>query len=341
MRKRILYTVGIVALLVLVIGVFLPAKAHVEREVVIDAPAATVFALVSDTRRIQEWSPWTASEPNVAPAFSGPRRGVGATIHWADAAGASRGRPVAQTTVESVPFERVLSELQTSGGETFRSALVLQPVERGTRVLWSFDADLGIDLVARYLRPMLTGRVADDLEKGLADLESMAENLPRADFGDLQIEHMIIEPVRIAYLRTTSRPSAAAISEAMGDAYFNVLNFMSRNGLQEAGAPLSVSRDFSGSELVFDAAIPVRGVADSAPLSGNGVKLGETYGGPVIRATHLGSYADLGKTHEQIAAYLAAYGIERTGDAWESYESDPAQTAEADLLTYVYYPVSE
>ena len=32
-------------------------------------------------------------------------------------------------------------------------------------------------------------------------------------------------------------------------------------------------------------------------------------------------------------------GIERAGDAWESYESDPARVAESDLLTYVYYPV--
>ena len=35
----------------------------------------------------------------------------------------------------------------------------------------------------------------------------------------------------------------------------------------------------------------------------------------------------------------AATGIERNGDAWESYVSDPTKVAESELLTYVYYPV--
>jgi effector-binding domain-containing protein len=69
--------------------------------------------------------------------------------------------------------------------------------------------------------------------------------------------------------------------------------------------------------------------------------VGQSYGGPAIRVAHTGPYGSLARTHEKIAAYLAAYGIERNGDAWESYESDPARTPESDLLTYVYYPVTE
>ena len=48
----------------------------------------------------------------------------------------------------------------------------------------------------------------------------------------------------------------------------------------------------------------------------------------------------LGATHRKIAAYLAALGIERAGDAWESYVSDPTKVPESELLTYVYYPIS-
>jgi effector-binding domain-containing protein len=42
-----------------------------------------------------------------------------------------------------------------------------------------------------------------------------------------------------------------------------------------------------------------------------------------------------------VSAYLAALGIERDGDAWESYVSDPAEVPEEELLTYVYYPVRD
>ena len=91
--------------------------------------------------------------------------------------------------------------------------------------------------------------------------------------------------------------------------------------------------------MFFDAAIPIRGVTDDMPRDGPGVKIGTTYGGPVIRIRHIGSYRDLTSTHRKIAAYLAALGIERNGPAWESYVSDPAKVVEQELLTYIYYPV--
>jgi effector-binding domain-containing protein len=127
----------------------------------------------------------------------------------------------------------------------------------------------------------------------------------------------------------------------MGKAYFEILTFIDQHDLHDAGAPMSITRTFSGSELVFDAAIPVRGVTETTPRDGTGVKLGKTYGGPVIRVRHVGSYRDLNATHRKISAYLAALGIARNGAAWESYVSDPGNTPEAELLTYVYYPIKQ
>ena len=104
---------------------------------------------------------------------------------------------------------------------------------------------------------------------------------------------------------------------------------------------MSITRTFSGSDLVFDAAIPVRGITPSTPISSEAVKIGKTYAGSVIRVQHVGGYAGLGRTHDKIAAYLAARGLERNGDAWESYISDPGRTDESGLLTYIYYPIRE
>jgi effector-binding domain-containing protein len=188
---------------------------------------------------------------------------------------------------------------------------------------------------------MLDGIVGPEHERDLLSLKQLAENMPRADFSDLEIEQIVVEAVDIAYFRTASIPAPAAISAAMGKAYFEVLSFIDDHDLQEAGAPLSITRTFSGSELVFDAGIPVRGVNDKTPRGSRRVKIGATYGGPVVRVKHIGPYRNLGRTHDKIAAYLAAVGIERNGDAWESYVSDPARMNEDRLLTYVYYPIRQ
>jgi effector-binding domain-containing protein/carbon monoxide dehydrogenase subunit G len=332
---RILYSSAAILLLFVIVGVFLPSSVRVSRETQMDAPAATVFALVSDVTRFREWSPWTAHLAPGEVVVEGSHRGPGATIRWKSQANGEGRLTVADIT----PSSRIVAELALGGRDAANSAFTVEETGGRTHVLWSFESDLGMNLIARYLRPFSTRRVARDYEKGLADLKSLAETLPRADFSELQIEHVLVESAPIAYVTTSSVPSTTAISEAMGEAFFDVLRFMDRNGLKEVGAPLSITRVFSGSRVVFDAAIPVQGVTEHTPESGDGVRLGTSYGGSALRATHIGSYGDLARTHEKVAAYLAAYGIERNGDAWESYESDPARTAESELVTYVYYPI--
>ena len=334
MQKVLYGIVGSIILLVL-IGFALPRVHQVEVSSEIDAQPATVFALVNDFRRFTLWAPWADTDPNARFIYSGGNRGTGATVTW-DGTIIGSGT---QTITESRPFEYVGMVMNAGEPGEARSWFRLEPGVGTTIVHWGFEADYGMNIVGRYFASMLGGVVARDYESGLANLRELAESLPTADFSDLEIEHLIVEPVEIAYLPTTSQPEPSAISDAMGKAYFRILTFIDEHGLQDAGAPISITRTFSGAALVFDAAIPVRGVTEVTPRDSGGVKLGETYGGQVIRVRHTGSYRQLTNTHRKITAYLAALGIERNGDAWESYVSDPGKTPENELLTYIYYPI--
>lgn len=333
--RKFVYSAGALLVGLAVIALFLPSRTVVERRITIDASRATVFALLNDFHQVNKWSPWVEDDPNARIEIFGPRRGVGATVAW-DGNIVGKG---SQTISESVPFERVVTHLDFGGPGQASATFDLRDGDEGTVVSSTFSMEFGFNLVGRYIGLMLGGAVGDDYEKGLASLKTMAEGLPRADFSDVEIEHIVVAATDIAYQSTSSAPEAMAISEAMGKAYFDVLGFIDENKLQEAGAPLSISRGFSGSELRFDAGIPVRGLSDEPPQGSGSVRLGKTYEGPVIRVKHIGPYRTLGRTHDKIAAYLAALGIERNGDAWESYVSDPTRTEEAELLTYVYYPI--
>jgi len=333
--QKLLYGVGAFVVLLILVGFLMPRTHQVEVTQEIDAHAATVFALVNDFQRYALWAPLSETDPNVRIRYSGERRGVGATMTW-DGAIVGTGT---QTIVASTPFEHV--DIVMSPGEPgeSRSWFDLSPGTGTTRVTWGFEADYGMNIVGRYFAPMLGSIVARDYHAGLLNLKELAESLPSADFSDIETQQIVVEAMEIAYLSTSSRPEPAAISEAMGTAYFQILNFIDKQQLQDSGAPMSITRTFSGSRLVFDAAIPVRGVTAAMPRDGGPVKLGFTYEGPVIRVRHIGSYRSLSDTHRKISSYLAAHGIERNGDAWESYVSDPGDVPENELLTYVYYPI--
>ena len=333
--KKTLLSLAAIALLLASLGIALPPRTVVERSILIDAYPATVFALLNDFNQVAQWLPMLDADANAQIDISGPQRGIGARIAW-NGPIIGQGQ---QTIVESVPYERIATALNPGKRSPASNVFSLSPENGMTRLSWRQEREFGLQLAARFYGLVLERVVGPEQERGLVELQRLAENLPRADFSDIEIEQLVVQPQDIAYLQTTSIPQATAISEAMRDAYYRVLGFIDELGLEEAGAPLSITRTFSGAELVFDAAIPVRGVATDMPQSTGAVSMSETYGGPVIRVRHIGAYGALSVTHEKIAAYLAALGITRDGDAWESYVSDPTRTDEALLLTYVYYPV--
>lgn len=334
MQKLLYGVIAFVALLV-IIGYALPRTHHVDTSIEIDAHPATVFALLNDFRRHALWSPLADTDPNVRILHSGTARGIGATMTWSGTIVGSG----TQTIVESEPYAIVGMRINPDEPGEAYSQFSLTPGIGTTIVTWGFTVDHGMNFAGRYFASMLGGIVARDHQKGLLNLKALAESLPGADFGDLEIEQIVVNASDIAFLPVNSRPEPAAMSDAMGKAYFRILNFIDSAGLEVAGAPLSITRTFSGAELVFDAAIPVRGVADSSYRDGSGVALAKTYEGAVVRVRHVGSYRTLSTTHRKISAYLAAHGIERNGAAWESYVSDPGNVPEAELLTYVYYPI--
>ena len=338
-NRRLLLLTGALLTTPVLVGLLLPSVARVERTVSIDAPAATLHALSNDFRKRSLWSMWTELDPNVRLEWVGPVRGVGASIEWSGKL-VGRGQ---QTIVESIPATKVVTRIEYEQSAPAQSSVEFDANagDNATIVRLRLERDFGFDLFGRYSGMFLDRAVGKGLEAGLARLKDLAERLPPIDFADLSVEHLVVEATDIAYLETSSEPLARAISAALGDAYFRVLGFVDRHDLRETGAPISISRTYDGAELRFDAAVPIRGVKADTPLEDGQVRIGKTYGGPVIRVKHSGPYLELSRTHAKIAAYLAAAGLRRNGDAWEAYVSDPTHTSGDDLLTYVYYPVEQ
>jgi uncharacterized protein YndB with AHSA1/START domain len=178
MFGRILtWLVGLIVV-VIALGFVLPDKVKVERTTLIEAPRETVFALVGDFNRWNEWSPWAELDPNTKYVITGS--GVGQRMEWS-----SKDPKVGEGSQEIAEFDppaRIVTKLdfgEMGGGV---ATLALAEENGGTRVVWTLETRMreGMPLlwkpVGTYMGFFMNGMVGKDYEKGLAKLKAAAES---------------------------------------------------------------------------------------------------------------------------------------------------------------------
>lgn len=166
---------GLIGLMVLfgVIGLFLPSSQHVERQIMIDAPAAKIFPHANDFRKFNKWSPWTKLDPNTRYTFSGTENGAGAIMQWAsEHEHVGKG---SQTIIESRPNEFIKTELDFGFDALATASFTFTETGEQTRVVWAFDAYMG-NTISRYFGMMMDSWIGASYEQGLADLKALVES---------------------------------------------------------------------------------------------------------------------------------------------------------------------
>lgn len=174
--KYLIYSVLALAAVLLIVGVFLPTSAHVERSIHTSASPDSVYGIVDGFRRFNEWSPWAGLDPKTKYTYSGPESGVGARMEWSsDKPEVGSG---SQEIVAVEPGRSVTMRLDFSGQSAATSTMVIEPESGGSLVRWSFDTSFEGNFPMRYLGLMFDGMIGADYEMGLAKLKSVAEATP-------------------------------------------------------------------------------------------------------------------------------------------------------------------
>jgi effector-binding domain-containing protein len=335
--KRIFFVLVALVLVFVIVGFLLPRQRHVERSISIDAPPCVVFSQVNGFRNFSAWSPFEAVMPDAEYAYEGPDFGVGSKMSWS----LTEPRPEtgSQTVVASTPYERVDVELELGPQGTAQATYLLLPENEGTKLTWAFDTDFGLNLLGRYWGLLLDRQLGPLYAQGLANLKRVAEALPKVDWSGLEIGITEVPSTTIAYFSGSSSSEAEDVGAALGAAYGRVAMFISANGLQIDGQPIAINNYWDERGYGFDAGIPVSGTPARGAGPDSPVRMGETYGGRVVRAVHVGPYTGLEGTYAIIHAFIVAHNLEANGRSWDVYVSDPGSTPEEELITEVYYPV--
>jgi effector-binding domain-containing protein len=146
-----------------------------------------------------------------------------------------------------------------------------------------------------------------------------------------------VEPQLVAILGASAPRNSAAVAQALGAAYARITAYLEARDIQMAGAPMMATTEIKPDRVHFEAGIPVAAEAPYDP--GTGVRIVLRPGGRAVKAVNVGPYESLDGAYARLDAFVAANGLEPTGQPWESYVDDPTLTAPEQLRTEVFVPV--
>src|SRR5688572_6268546 len=139
--KKILLGLGAVILLLLIISLFLPSGAFVERSITIKAPASVVFEQINTLKNWEKWSPWHKIDTAMAIVYEGPASGAGAKYTWkSEHPQVGNG---SLTIVSSTPNDSIISSLDFMEGGLAKGGYYFTQTDSGTVVRWTMGCDMG------------------------------------------------------------------------------------------------------------------------------------------------------------------------------------------------------
>lgn len=164
---------AVVVIGVLILGFSRPSTFRVERSIVINASAHTIYELLTDFRQSERWSPWDKKDLNMKKTFGGSATGVGATFEWDGDNNVGHGR---QEIVEAVPHSKVVTRLtffRPFKGQNM-AEFQLEPRNGSTNVRWIMYGPL--HFIVRVLCFNMDKMIGKDFEQGLSNIKTVVES---------------------------------------------------------------------------------------------------------------------------------------------------------------------
>ncbi|NJD06338.1 MAG: SRPBCC family protein [Methylococcaceae bacterium] len=159
---------------VLVFAATRPDSFRIERSIAIKAPPDRIYAILSDFRQAQAWSPFEKKDPALKRGFSGARSGQGAVYEFDGNAETGSGRLT--ITDATAPTKLVIA---LDMAKPFQAHNIIEYTLAGegdsTRVVWAMHGPSPYLSKLMCLFFDMEKMVGKDFETGLASLKALVE----------------------------------------------------------------------------------------------------------------------------------------------------------------------
>ena len=173
LKKILLGLVAIVAVFAVVVALQ-PSEFRIARTAIVSAPAPDVFAQVNDFHNWEAWSPWAKLDPAAKATFEGPSAGQGAVFKWAGNDKIGEGT-MTLTDSRSAELVRIKVDFVKPFAGTSTSEFAFKPEGSRTAVTWSTSGQHNFISKAMCMFVSMDKMLGADMEKGLAQMKSVAE----------------------------------------------------------------------------------------------------------------------------------------------------------------------
>ena len=144
----------------------------VQRSIVIEEPAESIFSMVSDFNTWQSWSPWLSQEPECPVEIMGVPGNSGHRQSWSGKKIGS-GHIELTRAVSGQSLEYDLFFIKPWKSQSKASFLFSQE-DQSTRVIWSMEGTLPIFLF--FMKKKMSAMIGKDYERGLVMLKEQLES---------------------------------------------------------------------------------------------------------------------------------------------------------------------
>ena len=350
---ELLAAVIITIVFFVVIALFLPSSAHVEREVELSNPMVQVYDSLNHFKRYNAWNPWFQFDTRANYTLEGQEYGEGAAVSWNSQLDKSVGQGKL-TIRESVPEERVVMDLENNWrghNKTSTFTMVQSPQTNAVTLKWAIDVDYGWDLLGRYSGMYLNGRVGELMNEGLGKLAGILATVPNYDYSQVEIQVQDVQPSTMFYIGTSVPAAPVKWDEAeaiMEKTWTELEAFLTKSNIPPTGPRRRIVNVLGEETHDFNLALPV-GLDPLQPapvVPPANIRFGQTYGGRVLWTQARGHRVGLNKPRDMLRAYAMTHGYTYNRDLgglyeeWMPVEEVPEGAQyQPEVLTNIYLPI--
>ena len=262
----------IVFVLAVIVGLFLPSHAHIERSIEISHNPQHIYDVLNNFRRFGDYGGGAlqALDPQVKYTMSGAAYGPGATLTWQGNDTIGDGKLVNKSgNIDLAGNSTVTWDLTNDWhgeNKTFTFTVTPSHGQRVSTVTWGYDVDYGWNLIDRYSRLWIHGDPATMIQYGLDSLQNMLAGIPNVDYGKLEPGLYRTNATPMLLVSTKATRTLDDIDTAKTAALKQIEAAMAKLGVKAAGPTTTITTEWGDTTYTFDLAVPI----DSTTLTIDG-----------------------------------------------------------------------